>query len=555
MSRWGAVLALSVVVTAPVSQAQKRPAAAAKKASVARKQGAAPRAAARKVVLLDLDGDRRGKVRTQVESALRKTAGVTVVPLKQYAAAASRAGLRGAAAREPEAVKALALKLGLGAVVTGVVEGQTVRVRLLDSAGRELRSQDVALQKGAIPAAQVKALAADLALASTGQTEPAPLPFEEPPQQVTVPAAPEPEPAPLKPAAPLVAVAAVVPPQPTPVAPPSDAPRAETPPEKPPAEAPVAETPEAPAPDAGALVVENESHTTTEPAPPPPPPAVAAPEKPHPPVVRLFVAGSTTWRKYCARPGVSSCREFDAKPEEEQLGDTVDFDTSVPYLGVGLEVELLPLARHDSLWRGLGLVVGVQRGYSETTVQLSTPSGETPERDVVATDTTLTALAMYRYYFGLGKDRSPMLGYVGLRGGLMGRAFDVDEMARNPIAGTHRLYPAVGLEVSVPLARPVRIEGAGHVFFGPNPGEWFSDDDDELDQEVRDFGESVSSSGWSAELGLAGDLWGPLGYQVRFRLTHFKDTYSGAGVRTGWTQGGVAEETYSSLHWGLTASW
>ena len=136
----------------------------------------------------------------------------------------------------------------------------------------------------------------------------------------------------------------------------------------------------------------------------------------------------------------------------------------------------------------------------------------------------------------------------------MGRAFDVDESAASPLAGTHRVYPVVGLEVSVPLARAVRIEGAGHVFINPKPGQWIEDESD-LDLEVRDLGESVSSTGWSAELGLAGDIWGPLGYSVRFKLMHYKDTFSGQGVRTGWEQGGVAEETYSGLQWGLTASW
>ncbi len=73
---------------------------------------------------------------------------------------------------------------------------------------------------------------------------------------------------------------------------------------------------------------------------------------------------------------------------------------------------------------------------------------------------------------------------------------------------------------------------------------------------MRDFGTSVSSFGWSAELGLAGGIWGPLGYSLRFRLARFQDTFSGSGVRTGWTtNGGVAEDTFSSLHGGVTGSW
>lgn len=288
--------------------------------------------------------------------------------------------------------------------------------------------------------------------------------------------------------------------------------------------------------------------TSPEPPPSPRPPVS---QKPRPPLARLLLGGTTTWRKYCARPGVSSCGEFDAKPPEQQNGDTQSFSTSVPYLGFGLEAELLPLAHQDSLVRGLGVVLGARWGFSNTTVKISTPSGETPDTKVSATDTSLTALAMYRYYFERSHGETPLLGYVGVRGGVMGRAFAVDESA---LRGTHRLAPVVGLEVSVPLLRPLRVEGAGHLFIQPKPGHWVNDTSD-LDLEVRDFGESVSSTGWSAELGLAGDVWGPLGYSVRFNLTHFKDTFSGAGARTGWSAGGVAEETYSTVTWNLTASW
>jgi hypothetical protein len=548
MGRWGVLLALAVALTAQVSLAQKKPATPKKAQTTAQKKApkkgataAAKKQAPRKVVVLDFEGDRRGKVRSQVESALRKSREVKLVPLKQYTAAAAKERLRGAAAREPSAVRTLAPRLGLEAAVTGEV-GQTLRVRVLSASGAELLIRELPLKKGALASADAKTLAADI-LAATTAPAPLPEPAVEPPP-ATEPAPTEPAPTqPTQPPATTPTTPAptepVQPPATTPTTPPAQ-PQQPTP--------PVADreplTPPAPAPD-------GEAHTTT--TPPEEAPAAQA-QKAHPPIIRLFLGGTTTWRKYCARPGVGACRDFDARPEEEQQGDTVSFDTSVPYLGVGLDVEFLPLARMDNRFlRGLGLSLGVQRGYSETTVQLTTPSGETPSRQVVATDTSVSALGLYRYYFELGKSR-PLLGYAGLRGGFMGRAFDVDESAQSPLAGTHRLHPVVGLEVSVPLAKAVRIEGAGHVFFKPVPGKWVQDETD-LDLEVRDFGETVSSSGWSAELGLAGDIWGPLGYSARFRLTHFKDTFTGAGVRTGWLQGGVAEETYSSLHWGLTAAW
>ncbi|MFP2925834.1 hypothetical protein ACLESO_11565 [Pyxidicoccus sp. 3LG] len=273
-----------------------------------------------------------------------------------------------------------------------------------------------------------------------------------------------------------------------------------------------------------------------------------------PPLARLFLGGTTTWRRYCARPGVKSCGEYDRKPADQQLGDTVDYSSSVPYLGVSAELELLPLARRPSAVRGLGLALGYRRGYSSTNVTLATDAGQSVTREVSATDSVLTAQALYRYFFGLGESRQ-LLGYAGLRAGLLTRAFDVDDPAEIPLTGTHRLFPAVGLEVSVPLLRAVRLEGAGQVFISPKPGQGFSDEGGALDLEVSDYGTSVSSFGWEAELGVAGEVWGPFGYSVRFRLSRYQDTFSGAGTREGWSAGGVAEETYSSLHWGITASY
>lgn len=260
-----------------------------------------------------------------------------------------------------------------------------------------------------------------------------------------------------------------------------------------------------------------------------------------PPLARLLLGGTTTWRKYCARPGVKSCAEFDRKAETDQLGDTVDYSSTVPYLGVSLELELLPLARKESAVRGLGAVLGYRRGFASTDLTLLGDAGQSVTREVSATDSVLTAQAMYRYYFGMGAAKQ-LLGYAGLRAGLLTRSFDVDESAESVLPGTHRMFPAVGLEVSVPLLRAVRLEALGQLFLNPKPDE-------------DDFGTKVSSTGWQAELGVAGEVWGPLGYSVRFSLSRYQDTFTGAGTRTGWQAGGVAEETYASLHWGLTASY
>ncbi|WP_223646331.1 hypothetical protein [Corallococcus sp. EGB] len=271
--------------------------------------------------------------------------------------------------------------------------------------------------------------------------------------------------------------------------------------------------------------------------------------------VRLNLSLTATWRRYCARPGVDSCGAYDRLPEEDQLGDTVDFSSSYPYLGLALEAEVLPLAREpQSVLRGLGLKLGVQRGFSSSDVTLTGDGGKTPVREVSATDTAFTAQAMYRYYFRFGTTR-PQQGYVGARAGIQTRAFDVEESTDNPLTGTHRVFPSVALDLTVPLFSSVRLDASGGLLFSPKPGHSPDADGGRRAQEVTDYGTSVSSFGWTAELGVTGDIWGPFGYDVAWRLAHFRDTFSGAGTRTGWNNGGVAEETYSSLHVGLIATY
>ncbi|MGZ3459445.1 MAG: hypothetical protein ACXU86_13190 [Archangium sp.] len=281
-----------------------------------------------------------------------------------------------------------------------------------------------------------------------------------------------------------------------------------------------------------------------------------APQVRFPPRLWVLLGPAVTWRKYCARPGVTSCAEYEALPPEQRVGDTTDFTPDVPYAGVSVQAEVFPLSHWPSLLRGVGLTVGYQRSFARTEVKVSTPTGSTPERRVYATDTAYGAMLAYRYFFDLGKEGTSMWGYGGVRLGALGREFDVDESVEAPLPVAHRFYPAVGLDVSVPLMRAVRIEGAGQVFFRPDPGHSFGGGGNgSRIAEVSDYGESVKSLGWAADLGVAGDLWGPLGYSARFRLEHYVDHFSGQGVRRGWSEGGVAEDTYSSIVVGVTAAW
>jgi hypothetical protein len=306
-----------------------------------------------------------------------------------------------------------------------------------------------------------------------------------------------------------------------------------------------------------ALAGSEEAPPALEPAPVSATSAQDGPGSRLPSRLRVFLGPAVTWRKYCARPGVTSCAAYEARPPEQRFGDdTVDFNPTVPYVGFVAEAEVFPLAHWPSLLRGVGLTLGYQRSFAKTVVQVSTPVGSTPEREVFATDTTYGAMLAYRYFFDLGKTGTPLWGHGGIRLGALGREFDVEDAAESPLPVVHRFYPAVGVDVSVPLMRAVRIQGAGQLFLRPNPGQSPSGDAEGARlAEVRDYGESVSSLGWAAELGVAGDIWGPLGYSARFRLEHYVDRFSGQGLRRGWTGGGVAEDTFSSILAGVTASW
>jgi hypothetical protein len=271
---------------------------------------------------------------------------------------------------------------------------------------------------------------------------------------------------------------------------------------------------------------------------------------------RLFLGAPVTWRHYCARPGVTSCNAFDTQPPESQVGAITDFDSKAPYVGVGAEVELFPLADWRSPLRGVGLTLNYQRGFARTEVRTTSSVGSSPTRVVHATDTSYGGMLAYRYFFDLGKTGTPLWGYGGLRLGALGRAFESNETGvEAPLPVVHRFFPAVGLDVSVPLMRAVRLEGAGQFFLQPTPGNTLGGGDGSRAAEVRDYGTSVSGLGWAAELGVAGELWGPFGYSARFRLESFQDHFTGEGFRLGWSSGGVAEDTYSSILAGVTAAW
>ena len=268
------------------------------------------------------------------------------------------------------------------------------------------------------------------------------------------------------------------------------------------------------------------------------------------PRLRLSVGGTSNWRTYCARPGVASCAEFDVREDPATAGTSVDQRASV-YLGFAVEAEALPFAQRDSWLRGLGAALEYAHGFNRLGINRSAGGASTPTETLTAQELTLGAAALYRHPFTLD-DRGLLLpGYVGLRAGAQQRTFVLEGEAHLEF-NTHRLYPLIGLEALVPLSRRVQVEAGAQLLLAPRTGRALGSAR-LRNLELRSFGESVSSRGWSARLGLSGEVWGPFGYAARVQLTRFRDRYTGSGTLAGWNEGGAAEETLAAAHWAVTA--
>jgi hypothetical protein len=463
---------------------------------------------AQRVVVLEFHNDKSGKLRTQVERALRQSGSVEVESLRQYKAAAAKRKFKGARAMTPEAVAHTAKVLGLNGAVRGV-GGKSLRIHIWDSSGAELSQIRFLLKHAALSERDARRLADAVALtlggkkgerASGSAKVEAPTPIPER-RQNSAPAPPSAKEADASSE--------------------SGADREKRQREE------MAEAHTVSPPDAHASSQSKDRSSS-----------LIAVEKKGPRVgpklISAQVTGTTTWRSYCSRPGFSSCAQYNAlDPAQRPPGDTVDFRAEVPYMGFALAGEFFPFAESSSLVNGLGLLVGYERGFSLTNVVTSAGA---PSRQVYATDQGISALATFRLFFTLGH-REPLLGHGGIHLGFGTRRFDVEA----PLPGSHRNYPVIGLDVSIPVWKFFRVEGSGNYFLSPKPSS----------SEITDHGSTVSARGWGADVGAAGDVWGPLGYLVRLRYSHYKDQFSGSGVN--WQDGGAAEESYLGVYWGVSA--
>lgn len=472
-------------------------------------------AAAQKVVVLEIDGDPQGRLRGQIEGAVKAAGTVELLSLKAFKDAAAKKKLKGAAAMTPVGVARAARIIKLDAAVGGEVIAGTYKVIIYDRAGEQLWTKDLPVKKGLLSDDFATKLARAISVAAE-----------------------------------------------------QGAARAATP------EASGGGEETGGGEEAAGLDLTQTDSTgergvvtgTTT----PPEERDADLEDPNRrkraaqvpvPLFRVWVAGSTTWRTQCLRPGVTNCKEYDVVPMKP-VGISIDFTASVPYLGLSLNAEVFPLARLDNrVLQGFGLLLGFQYGQSQTRIVEESTSGPGPEKTVRSDDLAFNMQLAWRYHFQLGYGDPQPVGYVGLRGGLQSRSFLIDPTAGTSLPSSDRTaptgigFPSLGIDASIPLNKYLRLEAAVAYFINPRPA----------DEQIIGYGNlndptgGATGSGFGLEAGVAGDIWGPIGYTLRWRYMGFVDRFFGQGQK--WTVcneqqcGGVGEESFHTIIWGLTASY
>jgi hypothetical protein len=186
------------------------------------------------------------------------------------------------------------------------------------------------------------------------------------------------------------------------------------------------------------------------------------------------------------------------------------------------------------------------------------------EKNVASTDLGWSVQGTWRFHFVMGAGQPQGIGYAGIRGGLQARSFLIDPNADVPLPSSRRLFPTsigfpvIGADVAIPIVRQFRPEVGFSYFVNPRPAE----------DEIRGFGNPADdtggaiSSGFGIDVGGSGELltMGPatLGWVVKARILSFFDRYLGQGQK--WTVcndtqcGGLGEETFVTINWGLTLS-
>jgi hypothetical protein len=471
-------------------------------------------ARAERVVILEVDGDTDNRLREQVERAVKQSKQLDVVDYAHYAKTNARRPLKGSTKAEAKGHDG-AFDLAVRGTLT-----DTFFVQIVDASNQEIWSKDLPVREGLLSTDNARRLAKAIVAAAQSVVTDA---------QVTPPQEAE--------KAPAVSVEA-------------DAPVIKGPGQRPhskptlvaDASSPSMEMPglDLTAPEPTLSHSDGASSSTDA--------DLEAeirhkPRRVGPKLIEVQATGTTTWRSYCSRPGVTSCGAYDnLAPSARPPGTTVDFSPAVPYPGVGVTALAFPLQGMSGLIRGAGVEGSFSRGFSVTNVGASSTTGDASQ-SVQSTDDSYEAMALFHYFFDLGGDRQqPLMAHIGVRAGLEGRTFEVDPTAKVPLPGTHRRFPAVGLDGSFAFFRFLRADATVLYFISPTAGA----------DELVGYGTSVTSTGWGLQAGLSGDIWGPVGYVVRLNYQSFQDQFIGKG--NVWSTGGAAEESYAGLYWGVTAT-
>jgi hypothetical protein len=497
-------------------------------------------ASAQKVVVLEIDGDPQGKLRTQIEAALREAAVVEVVPLKAFRDAAAKKKLKGAAAMTPVGVARAARVIKLDAAVGGEVANSSYKVLIYDRYGGQLWTKELAVKKGALSDDFAGKLAR--AIAAAGEQGAA----KTPPGSGEVGGG--------DPAG-------------------GDTGGGET------GDSGGGDT-GAGDPNAGTGGTSPDERDTDLEDPNKKKISPRVPVK----LVRAWLTGSTTWRSQCLRPGVTNCKEYDLA-QTPPAGISIDFTASVPYLGLTLNAEIFPLALLDNgqisgpifaIVQGFGVMVGFGYGQSQTRIVEESQQGQGTDKTVKSDDIAFSLQGTWRYHFQMGLSLAELggqasiseknrwaakpLGWVGVRGGLMSRSFLIDPEAGTSLPSSDRVFPTgigfavMGLDAAVPIFPFLRFEFGLTYFANPRPAA----------EQIVGYGNlndptgGAVASGFGVEAGVAGEIIGPLGYMIRWRSMNFVDRYYGQGQK--WTVcnevqcGGVGEESFQTIIWGVTGS-
>ncbi len=485
-------------------------------------------ALAQRVVILEIDGDPKDKLRAQIEAAVRDAGTVTLVGLREYKDAAAKKKMKGAAAMTPVGVSRAAKALKLDAAVGGEISGGKYKVQIYDRGGEQLWTKDLPVKKGLLSDDFAGKLARAIAAAAEqGAAKSQPADTEVTSDDPVVVANTGGE---ESPGLDLTQVDAsgnrgVI-------------------------------TGGAPSEERDSDLDDPNKRKVAQRAP-----------------VRLFriwLGAATTWRTQCLRPGVTNCRDYDLA-STKPTGITIDFTASAPYWGMAINGELFPLAFvNNRILQGFGVLGGFQYGQSQTRIVEETAQGQGPDKTVNSDDISWNLQGAWRYHFEMGLPleifsskgsellqhyRQP-LGWVGVRGGGVSRSFIIDPNAGVSLPSSDRaVFPVIGVDAALAIFPFLRFEFSGSIFINPRPAQ----------EQIVGYGNladptgGATASGFGVEAGIAGDFWGPIGYSLRWRMMTFTDRYFGQGQK--WTVcnemqcGGVGEESFHTIILGLTASY